>query len=58
MVILESKEGNGVGHHPDVATSAVKVWLAPFPVIISHVQNLILHTIRMCRLIVRVGVET
>ena len=37
MVIFESKERNGVSHHPNVPTATIKIRLAPFPIIIRHV---------------------
>ena len=36
--VVESEEGDGVGHHPDVAAAAVVVRLVPLPVLVTHRQ--------------------
>ena len=42
-VVLEAKEGNSVGHHPDVASLAVKVWLAPMAIVVQNVNAVLPH---------------
>ena len=40
--IIVSKEGYGVGHHPDVSSSTVVVGFVPLPVLVAHRQDLLL----------------
>ena len=56
-----SEEGHRVRHHPDVASAAVKVRLAPFAVLVRHDQHLVIKALRVCRVIVallRIRVES
>ena len=48
LVYVVSKERDGVGHHPDVASPAVVVRLVPLPVLITHGQNLFLIHLEEC----------
>ena len=43
--MVESEEGDGVGHHPDVAAAAVVVRLVPLPVLVTHRQYRLLSTV-------------
>ena len=42
-----SKEGEGVRHHPDVAPATVKIWFAPFAVLVGDAEDFVLETIRV-----------
>jgi len=42
-----SKEWNRISHHPYVSSAAVEIGLAPFPIIISNIQDLIVHHDRL-----------
>lgn len=42
-LVIEPKEGYGVGHHPDVPPAAVVVRFVPLPVLVAHGQDLLLH---------------
>ena len=39
VAVLESEEGHGVGHHPNVSTPAVVVGFGPGPVPIPNSQD-------------------
>ena len=52
VAVLESEEGDGVGHHPNVSTPAVVVGLGPGPIPIPNSQDHVSLTGR-----VRRGVE-
>ena len=41
-LVIEPKEGYGVGHHPDVPPAAVVVGFVPLSVLVAHSQDLLL----------------
>ena len=55
--VFEAEEGYGVGHHPDVAASAVVVRLGPGSVVVAHRQDHVSLSSRVSRRVVSVGVE-
>jgi hypothetical protein len=55
-VVGEPEERHGVCEHPDVAAAAVVVRLAPLAVLIAHAQDVVGHSLRVRRLVVRVRV--
>ena len=52
--VVESEEGDGVGHHPDVAAAAVEVGLGPEPVLVCDCQHLLLLHRPVCSRVVLV----
>jgi hypothetical protein len=52
--ICEAEKWNGVGHHPDVASAAVKVGLTPFPVFVGNGEDLVVEALCVGRLVRRV----
>lgn len=54
--VSEAEERYGVGHHPDVASAAVKVRFAPFAIFVGNAQDLVVVTFRVRRFVGRVRV--
>lgn len=54
--ISETEKGYSVGHHPDVASAAVKVGFTPFTIFVGNAENLVIVTFRVCRFVGRVCV--
>lgn len=52
--ICEAEKWNGVGHHPDVASAAVKVGLTPFSVFVGNCEDLVVEALCVGRLVRRV----
>lgn len=57
-IVDVAEEGDGVGQHPNISTSAIVIRFRPSAILVSHCQYLVLLPFRVRRFVQRVRVKT